>query len=47
MKGHAGTYGGDGYVPYLDCSGGCAMYTFVKIYQITYLKLVSFTVYKL
>ena len=37
-KGHEGTFGGDGYVYYLDCGDGSWVDAYVQTHQIVYIK---------
>lgn len=36
------TFGGNGYVNYIDCGDVLSVHTYVKIYQIVYFKYTGF-----
>ena len=42
LKGHEGTFRGDGYVHYLDCGGRFMVYANVKTFQIVHFKYKQF-----
>lgn len=43
---HRETFGGNGYVHFIDCGDVLTVYTYVKLYQIVYFIYIQFILYQ-